>query len=316
VVLVDPPLGSEIRHVDKEVRKITITEGDPATGFGMQYPSLTAKKALPEDIESWHIPEPSPSMQSAFEETLYAYSKGNHPTTDDPLSCTTVIRRIALSMWIGYLDRMRYILNHTHKHFYTCDIRGLLRHDWVFRDSLMLKTDLGYISIFLYRNLKILQVSVSGTSKSGMIDEWEADEWRLVENRLNSLRRDVDGVVSMHAQVASNEAIRAANQQSMAVGHLTTLATVFLPLGLVAGIFSISGEYAVGASRFWVFFAVTIPLGIAIALLLFTNIARGMGSKVTPYLKRLRKTFSFHSSRSEGKGTNDIILPLFNKAHT
>ncbi len=178
MVLVDPPLGSEIRHVDKrEARKITITEGDPATGFGMQYPSLTAKKALPEDIESWHTPEFSPSMESVFEQTLYAYSKGNHPTTDNPLSCTTVIRGIALSMWIGYLDRMRYILNHTHRHFHSHDILGLLQHDWVFRDALMLKTDLGYISIFLYRVPVLTLVLTEASSDALFSAHLEVDGW-------------------------------------------------------------------------------------------------------------------------------------------
>lgn len=124
-------------------------------------------------------------------------------------------------------------------------------------------------------------------------------------------------MATMHAQVASLEAIRAANEQSAAVGHLTTLATVFLPLGLVAGIFSISGEYAVGGSRFWVFFAATIPLGIVIALLLFTGVARYLRVKMTPIFKGLRKVFNCHRSHcdSAGNSTDDIILPLFNKTH-
>ncbi|KAH6716408.1 hypothetical protein BKA61DRAFT_574213 [Leptodontidium sp. MPI-SDFR-AT-0119] len=316
VVIVDPPLGDEIRHVDKgELRKITITEGDPATGFGMQYPSLTAKKDLPDDIDNWNTPEPSPNMQSVFEETLHAYSSGKHPVTDDPTSCTTIIRRITLSMWIGYLDRMRYVLNNTHKQLHGGNENALLWHDWLFQDLIALKADLEYILIFLYRNLKVLQVRLSGTSRSGMIDEWEADEWRLAEARFSSLRRDVDGIASIYAHAASLEAIRTANEQSSSVGRLTTLATVFLPLGLVAGIFSIGGEYAVGASRFWVFFAVTVPLGITIALLLFTNIAPKVGSKVTPHLQSLQNTLSIRHSRSEGNGTDDMILPQFNKAH-
>lgn len=175
-MLVDPSLGSKIRHVDKkELRGITINEGDPATGFGMQYPSLTANKALSEDIESWHVPEYSPSMQSVFKEIIYAYSLGEHPTTSDPFSCTTIIRRITLSMWVGWLDRMQYILNHTHRHFHSKHMRGLL-HDWVFRDSLSLKTDLGYIAIFLYRILKNLHVGINGATKPGIIDQWETDE--------------------------------------------------------------------------------------------------------------------------------------------
>jgi hypothetical protein len=316
VVVVDPPLGDEIRHGDKgESRKITISEGDPATGFGMQYPSLTAKKDLPEDIDNWHTLEPSPNMKSVFEEVLYAYSNGKYTVTNDPTSCTTVIRRITLSMWIGYLDRMRYVLNNTHKQL-RGDDGNVLWNNWLFQDITRLKADLEYILIFLYRNLKVLQVRLHGTSRSTMIDEWEVDEWRLIDARFSSLIRDVDGIASMYTQAASLEAIRAANAQSLSISHLTTLATGFLPLGLVAGVFSIGGEYAVGASRFWVFFAITIPLGIGIALLLFTNIAPRICNKVAPQLQWLRSTVGIYYSRPERNRTDDMILPLFNKAHT
>jgi len=228
----------------------------------MQYPSLTAKKDLPDDIRSWNTPDPSPKMHSIFEETIYAYSKDKHLVSSDPLSCTKVVRRITLSMWIGYLDRMRYVLNNTHQQIYGDDGSALLWQHWLFRDLIGLKADLEYILIFLYRNLKVLQVSLHGGTKSDMVEEWEADEWRLIEARLSSLRRDVDGVASIYTHAAQLEAICTANEQSSSVGRLTTLATVFLPLGLVAGVFSIGGEYAVGATRFWGFFLLSLfPLG-------------------------------------------------------
>jgi hypothetical protein len=315
VVVVDPPLGDEIRHGDKrKQRKITITEGDPAKGFGMQYPSLTANKDLPEDIESWHIPERSPSMRSIYEETLYAYSKGQHPVTEDPTSCTSIIRRLTLSLWIGYIDRLRYILNNHHKQV-NGDEGSVLWQTWLFLDLIRLKADLEYILIFLLRNLKALDVRLDRSSRSGIVDDWETDEWNLVEARFSSLRRDVDGMASIWTQAASLSAIRTANEQSSSVGRLTTLATVFLPLGFIASVFSIGGDYAVGKSQFWLFFAITTPVGIAIALLLFTNIGPETKSKIAPKLKSLQKMLRIRHSLGEESAT-DIVLPLFNKAHS
>jgi hypothetical protein len=309
-------LRDKIRHVDKgELRKVTIAESDPRTEFGMQYQSLTAKKDLSDDMGNWQSPEPWPNMQSVFDETLHVYSRSQHHVTEDPTSCTTVIRRISLSMWIGYLDRMRYVLNNTHKELYRGSGNAFLWQDWLFRDLIGLKADLEYILIFLYRNMKALQISLIGTGSSGIVDEWEAEEWRLIEARLGSLRRDVEGAATIYTHAAQVEAIRTANEQSASVGRLTTLATVFLPLGLVAGVFSIGGDYAVGASRFWVFFAVTVPLGIVIALLLFTSIAAKVGGRLTPRLQSLRRTFRMRRSHSQGEGIDDMILPLFNKAH-
>jgi hypothetical protein len=308
-VILDPPLGDEIRQDHKLLqRKITISEGDPAYGFGMQYPSLTASKDLPEDSDNWHIPGPSPSMQSIYDEVLYAYSRGRHPVTENPTSCTTIIRRITLSLWIGYVDRMRYVLNNNHK-LLNGDEGSILWQTWLFQDLTRLKADQEYTLIFLYRNLKALEIRLGGSPKSRIVDDWEVDEWALVDARLSSLRRDIDGMASIWTHAASLTAIRTANEQSESVGRLTTLATVFLPLGLIVGVFSMGGEYAVGQSRFWMFFAITIPLGMAIAFVLFSNIAVIMFTS-------LRKTISLHRSRLKGSEMEDIILPLFNKDHS
>jgi hypothetical protein len=314
VVLVDPPLGNEILHHDNRVqRKITIAEGDPAKGFGVQYPSLTAKKDLPDDPDHWLIPEQSPSMQSIFEEILYVYSRDKHVVTEDPTSCTTVVRRLTLSMWIGWADRMRYVLNNTHK-----QLKGregnILWQEWLWQDIVGLKADLEYILIFLYRNVKALEVRLDGISRSSIVEEWEVDEWKLVGTRFSSLQRDVDGIASIWTQAASLNAIQTAYEQSSSVGQLTTLATVFLPLGLIVGVFSMGGEYAVGQSKFWMFFAISIPLGVVISFLLFTNIAPKTKSKLTLKLRSLRKSVSVGRTRVEGSVTDDHVLPLFNKA--
>ncbi|EPE36277.1 hypothetical protein GLAREA_05615 [Glarea lozoyensis ATCC 20868] len=261
VVIVDPPLGDEIRHGDKrEQRQINIAEGDPATGFGMQYPSLTANKDLSEDIDTWHIPKRSPSMRSIYEETLYAYSKGHHPVTDDPTSCTSIIRRLTLSFWIGYVDRMRYILNNHHKQV-NGDEGSVLWQTWLFQDLVQLKADLEYVLIFLLRNLKVLEVRPGGGGRSSIVDDWETDEWNLVEARFT---------------------------------------TVFLRLGFIASVFSIGGDYAVGEPKFWLFFAITTPIGILITFLLFTNIGPETKSKIGPKVKSLQETLRIRRSPAEG----------------
>ena len=51
-------------------------------------------------------------------------------------------------------------------------------------DLVSLKSDLEYILIFLYRNLKVLQANINNTRRPGLVDDWEA---RLVKASLHSL---------------------------------------------------------------------------------------------------------------------------------
>ena len=65
-------------------------------------------------------------------------------------------------------------------------------------DLVSLKSDLEYILIFLYRNLNVLQANINNTRRPGLVDDWEADEWRLVKARLHSLGRDVRELHLLH----------------------------------------------------------------------------------------------------------------------
>jgi len=282
----------------------------------MQYPSLTAQKDLPSDINLWD-PSPSPKMRSVFDEMLHVYSHKPHHVTDDPTSSTTGFRQIMLSMWIGFLDRTKYVLNSTHKQLYRGDKGDKVPsttlygwQEWLFMDLVMLKDDLEFILIHLYRNMKALQVTATESGRPGFITPWEADEWRFCETRLLSLRRTVKSTAETHMHSVSGEAIRSSNAQSLSVARLTTLATVFVPISLIAGIFSIGGDYAVGESKFWVFFAVTVPIGMVISLFLFTKFAallKGFIGKVLVLRDRVR------GGKSRHRGKIASILPLFNK---
>jgi hypothetical protein len=64
---------------------------------------------------------------------------------------------------------------------------------------------------------------------------------------------------TMAVRVANLEA-RKSNQFGQAAQRLAGLGVVFLPLGLVAGIFSMGGTFLPGSEHFWVYTAVAFPL--------------------------------------------------------
>ncbi|GME22366.1 hypothetical protein MMC19_006276 [Neofusicoccum parvum] len=61
-----------------------------------------------------------------------------------------------------------------------------------------------------------------------------------------------------HGAIADPDSASTSLRRS--VGRLTALATVLVPFTLAAAVFPMSGDLAAGESRFWVFWAVAIPL--------------------------------------------------------
>jgi hypothetical protein len=278
VVIIDPPLGDNVRYLlTNELRKVTTDAEDPEFPCAMQYPSLTSSKDLPEDIESWADLESTPDMLSLFDEMLKVYSKPGyqHQTTDNPVSCTVVFRQLNLSLWIGFLDKMRRLINSMHFRLKLMSTRDFTWVDPLFTDFEFLKSDLEFQLIFLYRNMKALQVKAAEAGE-GFITRWETDEWRFAEARILSYQRTVESTTEVYSHAAEGEGMRSANAQSNSVARLTGLATVFVPLSLIAAIFSIGGDYAVGGARFWVYFVVSVPVGLIISLFLFTNVRMRM----------------------------------------
>ncbi|KUL83567.1 hypothetical protein ZTR_10547 [Talaromyces verruculosus] len=56
---------------------------------------------------------------------------------------------------------------------------------------------------------------------------------------------------------------------SKALSRLTILGSLFIPVSFVCSFFSMNGDFAVGATKFWVYFAVTLPLVVAILVIVF-----------------------------------------------
>lgn len=85
--------------------------------------------------------------------------------------------------------------------------------------------------------MKAQGLKLNGASQYGLLDEWEAEEWRFVETRLLSFKQTVGSTVGICAQAIALEEARSSNAQARSVASLTALATVFVPLSIVATVF-------------------------------------------------------------------------------
>lgn len=105
-------------------------------------------------------------------------------------------------------------------------------------------------------------------SMSVAIDERQSDEegkelisvlfrLRACKEKIESLTPIVTGLLSIRqADLSMREA--------MLVSKLTLVALVFIPLSFTASIFSMGGDFLPGASMFWVYFAVAVPVTLVI----------------------------------------------------
>lgn len=89
------------------------------------------------------------------------------------------------------------------------------------------------------------------------------------------------------------------------ISRLTVLALVFVPLTFVSSLFSMSGEIAPGSRRFWVYFAVAIPLTLVVSILArLSNVGVGRFPKLTLFgLTRGNSPLMFQTSLTRQRAT-------------
>lgn len=93
--------------------------------------------------------------------------------------------------------------------------------------------------------------------------------WGWLLERITVLDEQIGDMIVVYGQRSSVEESLTANNQARSVGRLTALATVLVPFTIAAGIFSMSDEYAAGKSRFWVFWAIAVPLASVLLVWVF-----------------------------------------------
>ena len=120
--------------------------------------------------------------------------------------------------------------------------------------------------------------SISASPDQGQRGDWKScdRDFQYIHYRLKTLKIRVDlfiNSITGLAGIAGNrhallEAKRSL-QETMRIKTLTLLGMVFLPLAFCTGFFSMNDQYLPGASSFWVYLAVAIPLVVGVFLLTF-----------------------------------------------
>ncbi|KAF4976451.1 hypothetical protein FZEAL_6889 [Fusarium zealandicum] len=87
-------------------------------------------------------------------------------------------------------------------------------------------------------------------------------QMRSCNSAITGLASIVNANQAVKAQRLALEAAKLSAKEAKRARALVLLGLVFVPLSLISSIFSMSEPYSVGHSRFWVYFAVSVPVAI------------------------------------------------------
>ena len=248
----------------------------PNRALHAHYQSLTP---LDNDSEQWNNRPQAPSMLSMFDDLLLIHSKSNqNMTTKDPMSATFVCRNLVRCTWKAYLasrtvayhDRLDEILfknpvTNAPNWFQTWDVAW--RAD-VFRRLFSTRLAIEECVVQdIVPNMKALGINYSTT----ILSEQEIQEWKSLQSYGTALIDTYATFMDAYLQENSLQESRTSNEQARSVGRLTALATVLVPFSIIAGMFSMGGDFLAGQSRFWVFWAVCLPVVVALGIIFFTT---------------------------------------------
>lgn len=250
---------------------------------GSWYPSCTSDAVLGPKSADWKNAEQSPCMESMFEDILLLYPLTERQLTADLNSCMDICKRIVLSAWTARLriaeaqivqEQYRMSIGNTTNEISAANLfEKSWARPWHARDFGRLvraKTALESIAWELYRNIDALGLG----SQAQTTEVWEAEAWRSLQNVVQNLKARLEIISQAHMQAVSVRESITSNKQAQQVGYLTSLATLFIPISFVAAVFSMGGDFSAGASHFWVYWVIAVPVVAVGCLLLFTKFGR------------------------------------------
>lgn len=162
-------------------------------------------------------------------------------------------------------------------------------------------------------DMDLLQLGIMNPDSASATDiEGEAQDWIYVLKRFQAWSLRVQDINNAALNLISITDSARSLRVSQDANRLTVLGSVFLPLSLVASLFSMSGNVRPGQAHFWIYFAISVPcaivtLAFCYSFLPLARFVRGISEKL-----RMSKS----SSPGGRRDASDIRRPGVEKATT
>lgn len=231
---------------------------------------------LSADQAAWKD-QPKPASWSIKDRLVYMYLTHNPLITDNPFSAAWYCQGIIFSMWHMTVR----VLEERYLDLWGTDIFSLFPDEnitWKAKEYQKFLDQLHVIRRIKKDYLDVCRkLDVDMNSSSDHIAcSSKLRSWKWLMDRIDILEYQISNIMTVSTQRAtvveslhSSQRAISANEQARGVGRLTAFAAVLVPFTVVSGIFSMSGDYAVGQQRFWVFWAVVVPISCATVICLF-----------------------------------------------
>jgi hypothetical protein len=211
--------------------------------------------------------EDDPPRSSMFDDLCHYFK--NHADLlridENPHSATVFLQKIIASHYMLLAEYNRALLSHLEWLLSRRETFAKLTLQWVEERWSDLQSFNRRCEEY-HRDLKLIirgnRIDRNIHNRSDWMDV--SEDFLTLEEDFWDLKKKAEGLVSSYTGLASIVSSRHSLAEARGIRILTYLGMFFLPLSCVSGLFSMSEEYLPRAPKFWVYFAVALPLIVAV----------------------------------------------------
>lgn len=282
LILVDVPITNSFIHraqSDQKPAKIKIQVRLFKGGCQDICPSQVVLDGVGVQSDSSQA-SPLETLLSCWETDKLWESNANGPTlfyfAHHPL-------RMVAAEWMNYLESMFH--NFKQYEYSPSTVPAALEHiaelpadiyslrQWL-HCSLSTSQKIRYVIRFLRRHAS---TEIDTCSSAALMEDYEE-----ISSMIGAYTHRLETTVSVATSLIQAIHSRRSLTETENISRLTYLALCFIPLTFVLGLFSMNERVAPGGNHFWVYFAVSVPLSMAILLLILwpTMTTRSLLAKI------------------------------------
>jgi len=194
---------------------------------------------------------------------------------DSPDTVALLVQKLVVTQYTQYFDYFRRNLRAVQRftkspyHLQKSDLSAV-EETWIGIQAVERRLD----KTILYLEETLLQIGASlDPPDPRSITSWEdvSADFRLLYHRFIYLRQSAErtnaSITGLASIVGSRQAFREQQLSLHAAERsrgLTFIGLVFIPLAFVSSLFSMADPYGPGGDRFWLYFVISIPVGILV----------------------------------------------------
>jgi hypothetical protein len=198
-------------------------------------------------------------MLSMLDDLISLQRGQHHDVNEDPRSCTSACRKIVIAIWIAFLRRrfLNLLSVNTPVSVSRTETDFLNRASWaqrewdstwhrgIFSDLVNARFKIDIIRTEIGGNMAALGLThpTWNVAQNTHAEEWEKVGWESVLKLASTIEHMVEIFTQSYSQAASIHESQTANDLTRSVNRITTLATLFLPISVISGIFSMGGSF-------------------------------------------------------------------------